>query len=545
MRVTRNSKVSRASKRKPALVASAASAVESLAVFVALLTLGALCAWYTFAQGWTLWYGDAEAHLNIARRVMDSRTPAYEQLGTVWLPLPHVLMLPLVRYDWFWRTGMAGVVPAVLCYAIAGLALFAASRRIFDSTAAAVCATLLFALNPNLLYLQSTPMNEAILLACVLGMLYFTVLFASTRSLWAVAGAGLCSGLAALTRYEGWFLMPFVALYFLVAGAEKRWKAAILFCAIAGLAPVYWLAHNQYFNSNALEFFNGPYSAKAIYDRGHPPGSTPFPTVGDWGKALLYYRTAAELCSGAAVLWMGIAGLLAAAWKRAWWPVAMLGLIPVFYVVSLHSDSSGAEIFLPGLWPNNYYNTRYGIGALPLLALAAAAIVAVFPPKARGPIAAVLVVAALVPWLAYPRAENWVVWKESKVNSETRRAWTKLAAEHLASHYKSGDGIFFSFGDLTGVMRTAGIPLRQTLNECNGPADMGARARPDLFLHTKWAIAIAADSTASAIMKVNTAWKMVRNIYVQGGPVIEIYQRTEDDRSIHPRTLREGARRPQ
>ena len=27
--------------------------------------------------GWTLYYGDAEAHLNIARRIIDSRTPGY------------------------------------------------------------------------------------------------------------------------------------------------------------------------------------------------------------------------------------------------------------------------------------------------------------------------------------------------------------------------------------------------------------------------------------------------------------------------------------
>src|SRR5215472_6322692 len=38
-----------------------------------------------------LLYGDAVAHINIARRVFDSRTPGLFQLGTVWLPLPHLL----------------------------------------------------------------------------------------------------------------------------------------------------------------------------------------------------------------------------------------------------------------------------------------------------------------------------------------------------------------------------------------------------------------------------------------------------------------------
>ena len=39
-------------------------------------------------RGEILLYGDAVAHINIARRVFDSRTPGLLQLGTVWLPLP-------------------------------------------------------------------------------------------------------------------------------------------------------------------------------------------------------------------------------------------------------------------------------------------------------------------------------------------------------------------------------------------------------------------------------------------------------------------------
>ena len=44
---------------------------------------------WCFERGYVLYYGDAEAHLNIARRIVDSRTPGPEQIGTVWLPLPH------------------------------------------------------------------------------------------------------------------------------------------------------------------------------------------------------------------------------------------------------------------------------------------------------------------------------------------------------------------------------------------------------------------------------------------------------------------------
>src|SRR5947209_20088438 len=61
-----------------------------------------------------LLYGDAVAHINIARRVIDSRTPGLLQLGTVWLPLPHLLMVPCLLSKWMWGTGIGGWIPAVL-----------------------------------------------------------------------------------------------------------------------------------------------------------------------------------------------------------------------------------------------------------------------------------------------------------------------------------------------------------------------------------------------------------------------------------------------
>src|SRR5579862_8756877 len=53
-----------------------------------------------------LLYGDAVAHINIARRVFDSQTPGLLQLGTVWLPLPHLLMIPFLLSDAAWQLGV-------------------------------------------------------------------------------------------------------------------------------------------------------------------------------------------------------------------------------------------------------------------------------------------------------------------------------------------------------------------------------------------------------------------------------------------------------
>src|SRR5207249_12230417 len=123
-------------------------------------------------RGCLLYYGDAEAHLNIARRIIDSRTPGYEQVGTSWLPLPHWLMLPFVRYDALWFNGLAGAIPSAIAFVVAGTFLFAAARRLFESRVAAFTAVSLLALNPNALYLQSIPMNEVQAFASLTVLLY-------------------------------------------------------------------------------------------------------------------------------------------------------------------------------------------------------------------------------------------------------------------------------------------------------------------------------------------------------------------------------------
>ncbi len=129
-----------------------------------LAAIGFPVARWCFDRGYTLYYGDAEAHLNIARRIVDSRTPGPEQIGTVWLPLPHVLLMPFTLHRNWWQSGFAGVLPSVICFVFAGVFLYAAARRAYGSAMAALAALLIFALNPNLLYLQATPMTEPVFL---------------------------------------------------------------------------------------------------------------------------------------------------------------------------------------------------------------------------------------------------------------------------------------------------------------------------------------------------------------------------------------------
>src|SRR5207245_6480247 len=126
-----------------------------------------------FRHGDVLLYGDAIAHINIARRVFDSRTPGLLQLGTVWLPLPHLAMIPFLVSDRLWRTGVGGSIPSMIAYVFGAVGILRLVRGMFRASGgprngarfAAWCAVLIYAANPNLIYLQATAMTEPIYLA--------------------------------------------------------------------------------------------------------------------------------------------------------------------------------------------------------------------------------------------------------------------------------------------------------------------------------------------------------------------------------------------
>ncbi len=118
---------------------------------------------WSWRHGAMLNYGDAVAHLHIARRVFDSRTPRFSQLGSVWLPLPHILLLPFVQNYFWWATGLAAIIPSSLAFVASCTGIHRLARNWLDPAPAAL-VLLFFALNPNLLYLQTTAMTEPLFL---------------------------------------------------------------------------------------------------------------------------------------------------------------------------------------------------------------------------------------------------------------------------------------------------------------------------------------------------------------------------------------------
>ena len=466
-------------KSTPVSTSSAVSPRFEWRAALLLAAVSAAAVTFVAWHGWTLWYGDGEAHQNIARRILDSRTPGYEQFGTVWLPLPHLLMLPFVQFTSLWRSGLGGAMAAAIGFVCGGLFLFHGLRRLFGA-APAWAGLLVWTLNPNLLFQQSIPMTEPVSLATVFALFWALTLLRDSDSYRSAVLAGVFATLGTMSRYEAWGLLPVAAVCVLVLSKQHRLWKTLVFAAVASIAPLYWLAHNYVLFSNALEFYNGYYSAKMIDQRFIDAGGYHYPGFHDIPKSFRYYREAARLCLGWTLFWGGLVGLIAAPFKRAGWAALLLFSLAAFYVASLYS--SGAPIYVPTLWPFSHYNVRYGLNAMPFACFGIAAIVALVPQR-FGRVAALLaVVLTVLPWALHPLSDSVLCWKESDLNSRDRRVWTSEAAAYLAPRYRLGEGILMPFGDLTGILRVAGISLREDLHEGNGPAWLAAVMRPDIAL---------------------------------------------------------------
>src|SRR6476659_4329604 len=147
---------------------------ESLLVAQLAAAISIAAFFYYLRHNDLLLYGDAVAHINIARRVFDSRTPGPLQLGTVWLPLPHLVMLPFLLSRWMWQTGIGGSIPSMIAYVFSVLGIFRLVQSVIPASIdedakrtsqfAAWLAAGIFALNPNLIYLQATAMTEPLYL---------------------------------------------------------------------------------------------------------------------------------------------------------------------------------------------------------------------------------------------------------------------------------------------------------------------------------------------------------------------------------------------
>jgi hypothetical protein len=505
---------------------------------------------FYFRNGGLLLYGDAVAHINIARRVIDSMTPGLLQLGTVWLPLPHLLMIPFLLSNAAWQTGIAGAIPSMLAYVLGTVGVFRLVRGALSpdgkpSSAARISAWLaavVYAGNPNLLYLQTTAMTESLYLALfVWSLVHFSEFVRSTEisfraSSSSLTKCGLCLAGACLTRYDGWFLgivMCLAAFLVLIRSSKPAGLVPGLarFVLIAAAAPLLWLGYNAVVYSNPLEFANGPYSARAIEQRSGQshPGAHELPV------AFSYFLKSAELNmteAGWQKLWVGV--LLAGAlmifiFDLRLWPLLLLWTPLVFYVLSI--TYGGVPIYLPPWWPFSLYNTRYGLELLPAFAVFAALLLHFLLALARGRWMKIAVGLGMVGLVAGSDVSVWraqpICYREAWVNSRTR---ITLEAE-LASNLRllpHNATLLMYLGDHVGALQRAGFPLRQTINEGNhrpwakpsDPQGLWERALADPHQYADYVIAMDGDPVNKGVQKSGLTSIVV--IHTVGQPLATI-----------------------
>jgi hypothetical protein len=525
----------------------AAKREEIFPVALAAVLLSFLTLIVCFSKGYLLLYGDAVAHLGIARRIFDSRNPGLPQLGGVWLPLPHLLMLPFVQKMEWWQNGMAGAWPSLLCYIVGVVGFYRLARRML-AMRWALTATAFYALNPNLLYLATTAMTEPLFLALLVWITLLTVECVDAiragqqvRVSRRLVGLGLLIFAAVFTRYDGWILgaMVWCVMAWQLWRAREMGRRVVpsfaIFTLLAVMGPVLWLWYNNHFFHDPLDFMRGPYSAPAIEKKTSPPGSKHYRGWHNPGWALLFYTRTAQV--DAAVWETGFALMAAAvagAWvavKRRIEPVALLLWMPLaFYVYSIAYGS--VPIFIPQLYPHSYYNSRYGMELLPALALfgfvAAAGLERwLVAREASG--ASPLMGRLLQPVMLALAVLNSLgmmyrvppVLKEALVNATTRIPFEKSVARAI-DDFPPGVPILMQNSDYIGALQDAGIPLRQTVNE--GEYYSWRAALDDPAGHAAYVIAIAGDPVSKAVAEHPEGLKELMILCGTGQPCAHIYQ---------------------
>ena len=446
------------------------------AVAAGALLFGIAAAVYYSRLGLALAHYDARAHLVVARRVFDSLTPGWQQVGAVWLPLPHLLNAIPIQSDWLYRSGYSGIALSVGAMAVAAWAI---ARLIVSATGSWIggaAAAALLMLNPNVLYLQSTPMTEPLLFGT-------TFLAISLIAEWCVSipngptpnsrirnsqAAGWSCVAAVLTRYEAFpIVAAAIGLSFAVL-LRRGFTMVTAFRAVRGLAlwPLWALA---------AFLVNSKVTVGAFFVSGgfYVPEN---PALGDLWLAWTQIWEGVVRLGGPALPWLAVASavgiivafcLLRSEGRR----------YLTFSLIVVLAPAAAAALPLYAYYHGHPERIRY---VVPLVAAGAALVgagVALLPRRVQ-PAAAIAVVALGV-WQVRPfdrQAPVVIEAQREAPNALGRRAVT----QYLAAHW-NGQPILMSMGSLAHYMHdlsAAGFHIRDFLHEGNGEIWKYAVAHP-------------------------------------------------------------------
>ncbi|GCE31706.1 hypothetical protein KDA_71900 [Dictyobacter alpinus] len=334
---------------------------------------------YFYQQGLILTYGDSYSHMLIARRVFDNLTPGLAQLGGVWLPLPHLLMMPFISNNFLWYTGLAGSCVAMPCYVISSIYIYLTANRLTHNRACSFVGTLIFVLNPNVLYLQTTPLSELVLIATMIMACYHFLAWAQDDSSRQLILAALGVLLATMSRYDGWFL--FVVLLGCLAVISRMRRHSwgkfegnfLMFSIMGGLGISLWLLWCWVIFGDPLYWQRGPFSSQT-QQMALLKEHILFTYHNLW-QSIRYFGLDASSNVGPVFFVIGL-GAIALFYLRRRISIDMVVGIALlspffFYIISLYGGQAAIYVpdAVPASAPNPWYNARYGVQAVPSIAI--------------------------------------------------------------------------------------------------------------------------------------------------------------------------------
>ncbi|HEY2905288.1 MAG TPA: hypothetical protein VGJ29_05260 [Vicinamibacterales bacterium] len=453
------------------------SAAHVLAGIVAAIG-GAIAALHYHRLGLTLSHYDARGHLVVARRIFDSITPGWQQIGAVWLPLPHLLNALPVQVDLLYRTGASGVAISIVSFAVAAAAICWIVIALTGSVAASFAALAIFALNPNVVYLQATPMTEPLLLATTTVAVALLIAWCESAagrprdSAWlkpratgrATPWVGWAFALACLTRYEAW---P-ITCCALAAAAWTLWRRgatpsdAIRRTATIAMYPALAIVGFALFSRVVVGewFVTGGFFVPENKSLGQP--LLALKEVG-WGVKML---------SGTATIWIAAVGVGA---------MTIAGLVSARRSSALIALSLGASAALPwsAFVKGHPFRIRYMVPLIAIEAIGAGFLAGLFRRAALvGSVALALV--AVYDLRPFDRRAPMVV--EAQWDLPNRPVRQRVTDCLLAR--RDGEKIMASMGSLGHYMQEAsasGFRIRDYLHEGNGDIWLAALETPEPY----------------------------------------------------------------
>ena len=356
-----------------------------LAVGLIAAVLSTASTYYYFRHHLILGYQDSFSHLEISRRVVAGLSPGIAQLGGVWLPVPQILEDLFSWNDVLYRTGLAGSAVSMAGY-VASAVLLYRLIRVYSGERKwpAVAGAMVFATNVNVLYQQSTSMDELPFYAFTIAVIYYLVKWGETKNPTNLLSASIASMLAVLCRYEGWFLAVIYVICVMVMALRSGYswrdtRGLALASAIFGLLiPMGgWLLYNYMIFNNPLNFENGPDSSAAQMAERHIDIN-----IGNWPLTLKGYGYAVSSDLGLAVIMVGVLGLVVflAAERFSARSVPVLGLLTIvpFFLWTLEA---GKE---PLSMPQQSGLTNYRFGLV--VVIPAAILIGYLTSRLPGPV---------------------------------------------------------------------------------------------------------------------------------------------------------------